>query len=253
MDSSLTKQKPVKLLSELLQEQQEPFCLDVYLLERGYPKKILSKGRNGGSSIGNSSKDLSTLSSHGLKRRKKISPCPKILKTVLNKLISNNILVSCKDELKTASFDARSIQNGKTNVSIKGKMNYHASELDRFSSASSMTICDSSCSESDMEDEFSPPQQNQISSSCTSASQTFKPCQLTDHENAIQQCGCLEESKQHSPVSVLDEIPSHEVSPFHSHNAAQDQIRRRTRQLQVLINRRELQKSRYYQLLYGIY
>ncbi|KAF5188120.1 Transferase caf17 protein [Thalictrum thalictroides] len=209
MDSSLTKQKPVKLLSELLQEQQEPFCLDVYLLERGYPK-----GRNG---FGNSSKELSTLNSHGLKRRKKIPPCPKILKTVLNKLVSNNILVSCKDELKTSSFDASEKTN---NVSVKGKRNHHhVAELDRFSSASSMTICDSSCSESDIEDEFSSPvvQQNQLSSSCTDASQIFKLCQLRHQGNGTQQCGCLEESKQHSPVSVLEELPSDEVSPFHNH------------------------------------
>ncbi|KAJ6337734.1 hypothetical protein OIU76_007421 [Salix suchowensis] len=36
---AITETKPVKQLRELLQEQQEPFILNIYLLERGYSRK----------------------------------------------------------------------------------------------------------------------------------------------------------------------------------------------------------------------
>ncbi|KAL5706676.1 hypothetical protein ACHQM5_024812 [Ranunculus cassubicifolius] len=144
MEYSLPTEKAVKRLSELLQEQQEPFNLDVYLMERGYLKKLLnSKGNK------------------ELKRRKRIPLCPKILKKVLNKLVP----------AKTA----------------KGEH-----EFDQFSSTSSVSVCDS-YSETDMEEENT----SQTSNLCDSNGQV--------------------ENKQHSPVSVLEELPSDDISPLHNH------------------------------------
>lgn len=124
MDSTLAKPMPAKRLGELLQEQQEPFSLDAYLVERGYLRKTLD----------------SRLASD---RRKRSTPFPKILKTVLKKIVSVKTASSCDEPAV------------------------------RFSSASSMTVYDS---ESDMEEEFPSHQQNHISLSCSDATQTSKFC-----------------------------------------------------------------------------
>ncbi|KAF9621525.1 hypothetical protein IFM89_022543 [Coptis chinensis] len=202
--SSPPKPSPGKRLSELLQEQQEPFCLDVYQVERGYRKKRLNiKGENGGGCTLNTSKDLKKVGSSSLKRTR-TPACPKLLKTLLNKLVSN------KEDLHSPeSSECRTIQDRKHIV--------HVAELDSFSSASTTMVHDL-CSDSDMEDGIPSSQPNQTSSSYSSdtcqASKLWNRVTITDR---ALQCEYVEESKQHSPVSVLEELPSDEVSPFRKH------------------------------------
>lgn len=66
-----------KQLRELLQEKQEPFMLDLYLLEKGYPRKRFN------------SKNV--VQSCDLQRiQKGILPCSQVLKDVCNLAIIKN-------------------------------------------------------------------------------------------------------------------------------------------------------------------
>ncbi|KAF5942790.1 hypothetical protein HYC85_020432 [Camellia sinensis] len=86
MASTIPKQSSAKQLGELLQEQQEPFILEIYLLEKGYMKNKL----NLQSGFRNSnSRFLNKLTTQGSNRRRKVVPtCPKIVRAVLKKLVS---------------------------------------------------------------------------------------------------------------------------------------------------------------------
>ncbi|GFZ10140.1 hypothetical protein Acr_21g0007390 [Actinidia rufa] len=126
-----------KQLGELLQEQQEPFNLEIYLLERGYLKNVNPNiGSRCYSSI--SSSFLKSSAGLGLSRRRKVIPnCSKIVKAVFNKLVS----VSSNQKLKNSA-------SGKGNSSV---WDQDKAESDRFSSAGSTSVFHS-CSESDAED-----------------------------------------------------------------------------------------------------
>ncbi|TYJ35291.1 hypothetical protein E1A91_A05G226600v1 [Gossypium mustelinum] len=106
--------KPLRQLGELLQEQQEPFILEVYLSERGCCH-------------GNSGKFLDKCGSQNKSKKKRISHFPKVLKALLcNKLFK--------------------IKGVKT----KNSDDEETEDADRFSSASSATMYNS-CSDSDVE------------------------------------------------------------------------------------------------------
>ncbi|XAR61992.1 hypothetical protein NMG60_11016561 [Bertholletia excelsa] len=71
-----------KQLGELLREQQEPFVLEAYLLDRGFSRKELSSR----SFSGNSKSFLTRSASLNLNKKSVIPSCSKIVKAVLNKL-----------------------------------------------------------------------------------------------------------------------------------------------------------------------
>ncbi|RZC66270.1 hypothetical protein C5167_009963 [Papaver somniferum] len=199
--SMLPKTNQVKRLSELLEEEQEPFVLHVYLSERGY-----SKTSSGNSKGGNSSKDLKRLSDYELsnrRRKKKNKHYPsKVLRSVLNKLITS--VYHHHDNRKAAPVN----YNSRSNVDMDN----------RFSSASSMTLFESS-SEADTE-ELSAELLYQVNSvsALTSSADNYKHNLTQQAQNEIpvrrvNQWGCMDETKQHSPVSVLEEILFDEVQP----------------------------------------
>ncbi|POO03726.1 hypothetical protein TorRG33x02_000300 [Trema orientale] len=120
MASTITKRG--KQLGELLQKEQEPFVLDVFLNERGYPKNSTRKTRTKG-----------------------IPSCSRILTAIFSKFAWNKNDQSRNTKTTTTttttcSDDQRSF-NGQ-----------QVAELDTFSSASSRTAYNS-CSESDCKDE----------------------------------------------------------------------------------------------------
>lgn len=132
----LEPQMSTKKLQELLQDQQEPFTLELYLLERGYPKNKLDPKQSFLCFSPGSSKLLKRSASSGIKRGKNLFPiCSKFLKVAFNKL---------------ASINLRS-KSAKTNDQEIVERNQENEEDDRFSSASSTTVFDS-CSESDTEE-----------------------------------------------------------------------------------------------------
>lgn len=208
--SMLPKTNQVKRLSELLEEEQEPFVLHEYLSERSYSKR--SQNCDGGyctySKGGNSSKDLKRLPDYELsnRRKKKNKHHPsKVLRSVLNKLLTT--VYHHHDNLKSAPLTV-SNYNTRSNADLDN----------RFSSASSMTLFESS-SEADTE-ELSAELLYQVNSvsALTSSADNYKHNLTQQAQNEIparrvNQWGCMEETKQHSPVSVLEELLFDEVQP----------------------------------------
>lgn len=138
-----TMSKPGKQLGQLLQEQQEPFILETYLLERGCLKK--NSTSEGGFSCchGNSSKLLKRSASCDLNMSGKgIPQCSKILRAIFNKLVS----ITGNPKSKLCDHDG-----GVLSFSEVGSSSQKVAEQDSFSSASTTTVFNS-CSASDTED-----------------------------------------------------------------------------------------------------
>lgn len=147
---AISETKPPKQLRELLQEQQESFTLNIHLLERGYSRKSSNSEHTFSCCYGNSSKSSTRSVSCRLNTTKK-PQLSKVLRAVLNQVISTK---------KRLRINGSNHEDGKLNVSEKGRNNQQVPELDKFSSASSATVFNS-CSESEVE-ETSTSSQNDI-------------------------------------------------------------------------------------------
>lgn len=101
-----------KLLGEFLQEQQEPFVLEFYLLERGYRARTK------------------------IKRRDAIPRCAKFVRAVFKRVVLHNSRRS-KHDPGNEKGEALEANDG---------------DEDEFTSASATTLYTSSCSESEAED-----------------------------------------------------------------------------------------------------
>ena len=131
---AITETKPVKQLRELLQEQQEPFILNIYLLERGYSRKSSNSESISRFCHLNSGKSLKRYVSGCLNTSKRVNPQgSKVLRAVLNQVIS------IKQGLRINSSDHR---DRKLMVK-KGRSNQQVAESDIFSTASCITVFDS--------------------------------------------------------------------------------------------------------------
>ncbi|GMJ15267.1 hypothetical protein HRI_005195900 [Hibiscus trionum] len=171
--------KPARKLAELLQEQQEPFALGVYLSEKGC-------GRNNLTSIhghGGSGKFLDKSGSNKNKRNKGIPNFPKALKVILcNKLFAIR-------GLKTMNSNDEEGNNQET------------AEAGRFSSCSCSALCNSS-SDSDI-DEAAMFTENQ------------KPSELyagREKKAAVDKKFELSTCMENSPQSILEAISTSTVS-----------------------------------------
>ena len=137
-----TMSKPGKQLGQLLQEQQEPFILETYLLERGCLKKNLTSEGGFSCCHGNSSKLLKRSASCDLNMSGKgIPQCSKILRAIFNKLVS----ITGNPKSKLCDHDG-----GVLSFSEVGSSSQKVAEQDSFSSASTTTVFNS-CSASDSE------------------------------------------------------------------------------------------------------
>uniref|UniRef100_A0A5B7BJB2 DUF4378 domain-containing protein n=1 Tax=Davidia involucrata TaxID=16924 RepID=A0A5B7BJB2_DAVIN len=176
MAASTSKPGDVKQLVEFLKDQQEPFTLDVYLSERKYMKKndLNSETRNG-SNLHSSAKSLTRTCSSNMTLR----------------LVANMLINGYKHRLKTA------------------KKRRHNAETNKLSSSK----CDF-CTKGNVKENH-PSEQNHSSPS-QSSFQALKLHNLREFKAASYtklQLGCIEDSKQLSPVSVL-ELPAEECSPI---------------------------------------
>lgn len=131
--------KPARQLGELLQEQQEPFILDVYLAERGFVRNKLTSGADFIGCRGNSGKFLSKFGSQN-QSKKSIPHFPKVLKVILCNKFCTVKGLRAKDSDDEAG---RKLGYGVTEMDRK---NTQEIESDRFSSASNTTVYDS-CSD----------------------------------------------------------------------------------------------------------
>ncbi|KAJ8641312.1 hypothetical protein MRB53_018006 [Persea americana] len=204
-----------RLLRELLEEQQEPFVLDVYLLERGHSKKIRDS---------DTSKDgwINSV----LKNRERSPKRSKRMKSILARVFfgkasggSNYDRKACNVE-RFGDFGIGSDMGRETQVEELHQLSsasfcnadmereIEVAEIDRFSSASYTTLFDSS-SEGNME-EFSSTKHNPFPS--TDSFGVLKLNTMKDKVSTDGRHQSIEDSKQFSPVSVL-EIPFEDGSP----------------------------------------
>ncbi|XP_072973963.1 uncharacterized protein [Typha angustifolia] len=154
-------------LSELLEEQQEPFFLDIYLIENGYSTRILESQATSMCWPGNASRRMQKLTSNGFKRNE----CG-LLRCMVSKILYS------KAVRKALNWEAKAPEIGASTT------------FDGLSSNGSKPNDWSGCSRSSGDD-------------------------LVGNHG---QWRCMEvDSKQHSPVSVLD-LHSYESSPVYSHN-----------------------------------
>ncbi|KAJ6344835.1 hypothetical protein OIU76_006381 [Salix suchowensis] len=200
---AITETKPLKQLRELLHEQQEPFTLNSHLLERGYSRKS-SNSESTCCFHGNSSMSLKRSVRCGLNTIKK-PPHSRVLRAVLNQAIS------IKRRLR---INGSNHNDEKINVSEKSRNDQQVPELDRFSSASSATVFNS-FSESEVEEMSASSQNDILLATNTSQLLNLHSPQEVSADRKLQQ-QCIEESRQLSPASVLERIPSHGNFPIHS-------------------------------------
>ncbi|KAB5526578.1 hypothetical protein DKX38_020425 [Salix brachista] len=200
---AITETKPLKQLRELLHEQQEPFTLNSHLLERGYSRKS-SNSESTCCFHGNSSMSLKRSVRCGLNTIKK-PPHSRVLSAVLNQAIS------IKRRLR---INGSNHNDEKINVSEKSRNDQQVPELDRFSSASSATVFNS-FSESEVEEMSASSQNDILLATNTSQLLNLHNPQEVSADRKLQQ-QCIEESRQLSPASVLERIPSHGNFPIHS-------------------------------------
>ncbi|XVE95057.1 hypothetical protein REPUB_Repub02eG0063800 [Reevesia pubescens] len=195
MATRTTESKPARKLGELLQEQQEPFILEVYLSERGCVKKDLTSAGNFIGCHGNSGKFFNKYGSQN-KSKKGIPHFPKVLEVILcNKLFTVK-------GLRAKNSDD---EDGKLGVTEMDRNNQETAEPDRFSSASSTTVYNS-CSDSDIDGPLSPDNSKSL--------KLYNQKKNKAAADAKFQWSCTEDSKQYSPQSVLEEISTSTGSPL---------------------------------------
>ncbi|XVF39772.1 hypothetical protein PTKIN_Ptkin01aG0059300 [Pterospermum kingtungense] len=182
--------KPGRQLGELLQEQQEPFILEVYLSERGCLRKSLNttSGANFIGCHGNSGKFSRKFGSQN-QGKKSVPHFPKVLKVILC-----NKFCTVKG-LRTKNSDD---EDGKVGVTEMYRDNQETAELDRFSSASSTTVYNS-CSDNDIDE---------LSMFADNFKSNFDEGENKAAADGKFQWRRIEDSKQHSPQSVLEDISS---------------------------------------------
>ncbi|KAL7116913.1 hypothetical protein ACP275_03G036200 [Erythranthe tilingii] len=187
-----------KLLVEFLQEQQEPFALDNYLLERGYSK--------GGSTITssalrNSARFLKKSASPGLRKRREIVPkCSEFVRAVCGRfVVLHNI----------TNHNIKNRGNSNTRWEISEKQ--HANEEDKYylSSTSGTTVFDS-CSESDVGDDAHCSQVE------VDAERKLKWRYMEDCNNKLCPVSILQETKEGSPFHDKGESSTTSFSQFKS-------------------------------------
>ncbi|XP_009361074.2 uncharacterized protein LOC103951432 [Pyrus x bretschneideri] len=201
--------KSVKL-ADLLQEQQEPFVLEVYLSERGYLRKSSSTKTNSRSRNTNSSKKLTRSSSWG-----NLS-CPKILRSLYKKLVSRHS--------ETTSIKGCEKREGESNAGTNTqRSNRESGESDRISSASSRTQYDS-CTEGEKESTDAAPvslRNDHDASVAADASQVSEPCNMKERKLQIARLNGQSSEihrKQQNSVSVPEDKTPHANASLPLHN-----------------------------------
>ncbi|KAL6995312.1 hypothetical protein U1Q18_005450 [Sarracenia purpurea var. burkii] len=206
-----------KQLRELLQQQQEPFILEFYLLEKGFSRNNLNSeaglisefgfrccSSDSRSILKKKKKKKKRLAIWGLNNRRKVIPsCSKIVKSVFNR--SFFVFDTKNQKMKNpASVDRNS------SVRELGGSNREAAEPDGFSSTSDTTAFHS-CSGTDIEDE---PSSSQNESSLATADSCPSQEKEANTDRKLK-WRSREGNKELSPLSVLEEMPSIEDSPVH--------------------------------------
>ncbi|OMO70845.1 hypothetical protein COLO4_28465 [Corchorus olitorius] len=143
---SSSKPNPARQLGELLQEQQDPFILEVYLSERGC---TLRKNFNlGAHNSGKFLKKSGNGSQNYKSKKGTVHNFPKVLKVVCNKLFTIK-LGSRNYKSSDGNYEDRKLGNVCEMDEDRNKQ--ESAEPDVFSSASITTVYNS-CSDSDIDE-----------------------------------------------------------------------------------------------------
>ncbi|KAL7154934.1 hypothetical protein ABFS83_03G037700 [Erythranthe nasuta] len=228
-----------KLLVEFLQEQQEPFALDNYLLERGY-----SKGSATSSALWNSARFLKKSASLGLRKRREIVPkCSEFVRAVCGRfVVLHNITTN-------HNIKNRGNNGGRRNSNTSEKQ--HANEEDKYylSSISGTTVFDS-CSESDVGDDAHCSQVE------ADAERKLEWRYMEDCNKKLCPVSILQETKEGSPFHDEGESSSTSFSQFKSKRTAtqyyytsveeelQELVDVSSSYSQFIINKRALQQNK---------
>ncbi|XP_068656703.1 uncharacterized protein [Aristolochia californica] len=200
--ASACSRDPLRQLRELLLEQQEPFLLDVYLLEKSHSRK-----NSDSEADRNNCLKSETLSCNRLrnKKEKALRKCSAVLRSVLSKFGQGKRGVR-SDSGGKYSVDGR-LRNSSCVSDRRSETRFQ--DEDRVSSANSKTLFGSR-SEGDMEEcPNSPTAFIRIS-----AGHTLRCLKLrSSNSPARNQWRSMQDCKQRSPVSVLEEVPSDDGSP----------------------------------------
>ncbi|CAL0327114.1 unnamed protein product [Lupinus luteus] len=196
--------KSEKRLAEFLKEQQEPFTLEVYLLERGYSKKWNSKSKV------DSHKSIERSVSTCLNRKiKSLSPIFKVLSVLHRK-------ISCHSKSCLVTKDS---ENRREHVCISNEacsFDLKDVETERFSCSTSSTVF-LSCSDIDEDEtllsalkdkpQFSPD-------TCRGSSLCNIEVQSQQGNNHHQICieGSTFPLTQYQNISLADRTLNHDVS-----------------------------------------
>ncbi|KAF1865514.1 hypothetical protein Lal_00004890 [Lupinus albus] len=187
MASAIVKSE--KRLAEFLKEQQEPFTLEVYLLERGYSKKWNPKSK-----VDSHKSIQRSVSSYSHRKIKSLSPIFKVLSALGRK-------ISCHNKSSIVNKDSKNIRE---HVCISN--DYEACSIDlkvveteRFSCSTSSTVF-LSCSDID-EDETSL------------STHKDKPQFSPDNCRASTLCNIEVQSQQgnHHQICIEDRTLNHDV------------------------------------------
>ncbi|KAL9172255.1 hypothetical protein ABFS82_03G033300 [Erythranthe guttata] len=223
-----------KLLVEFLQEQQEPFALDNYLLERGY-----SKGSTTSSALRNSARFLKKSASLGLRKRREIVPkCSEFVRAVCGRNGPGFILLH--NITTNHNIKNRGNNGGRKNSNTREKQ--HANEEDKYylSSISGTTVFDS-CSESDVGDD----------AHCSQVERKLKWRYMEDCNKKLCPVSILQETKEGSPFHDTLFIYSFGTNSTEGESSttsfSQFKSKRRRHNittLPVIINKRALQQNK---------
>ncbi|KAL7175707.1 hypothetical protein ACSBR2_029321 [Camellia fascicularis] len=209
MASTIPKQSSAKQLGELLQEQQEPFILEIYLLEKGYMKNKL----NLQSGFRNSnSRFLNKLTTRGSNRKRKVVPtCPKIVRAALKKLVSISNKQTMKNSVDGDGESCAKQEKPESDGLSSASLQTWRSPI----SLSDQELNINSFFESNIEDGLNSLPRDSVSVTADTC-RSFKLGDILQEKEVVTdgkiQWGCGEDKKQLSPVSVLEEIHYNEGS-----------------------------------------
>ncbi|KAG9440640.1 hypothetical protein H6P81_020805 [Aristolochia fimbriata] len=223
--ASRSSVRPARQLRELLREQQEPFLLDVYLLEKNYPRKCSDSEANGNDCL--KSERLTGYRSRN-RKEKALHKCSAVLRSVLGRF-GHGARGERPESRGNCSVDGTF---GNSSCSSGVPSETRLREENRVSIASCKTGSGSASEGEDMEDCGTSP------TSFTRISAGLRRLELHSFKAQTRnQWRCNQDCKQRSPVSVFEVPTSDHGSPASSHNDSNPTSPLSSSQLEYLVEK----------------
>ncbi|RWW18155.1 hypothetical protein GW17_00017882 [Ensete ventricosum] len=134
-------------LSELLEEQQEPFLMDVYLVEKGYSERLFTSQATSLCWPITACKRLKSLHGHGFRRRRSCRPSKCMLAKLLNgKAIRKALSWNTKKKNKKAFLlpdtgsEEKAMSGGRAVGDLNGALRRRCMQVDDSKQLSSVSV-----------------------------------------------------------------------------------------------------------------